>query len=202
MFGKTIAQSSRKARIFFWMSLILFILGFILTVVGVCLPFWTSIKDLAHLGVFQACGWSFQQCQSTLDTTAYYKDANWAELLWALAIVGMLFLLLTLVFIIVYMIYKTINHCKIALGIFVGVFLACGVIAILCALIIYVDYAVINNMPISTVFDNIGFAWYLTLVGLVVLVACFLCLVLHMFFMVYDEPTEVYPERNSSWRRR
>jgi hypothetical protein len=62
-----------------------------------------------------------------------------------------------------------------------------SVILILIALIVYVDFSVWKGLNIKDAFDIIGWAWYLTLVGLIILVAGFICFILHMFFMMYEE---------------
>ncbi|XP_060551677.1 uncharacterized protein LOC132713207 [Ruditapes philippinarum] len=187
MFGETTEKLSVKSRRFFWVALILTIIGLLLTIIGVCMPFWTSITDFAHSGVFQACIWTFKSCSSTQDLELVYKEANFMHLLWGLTLPGMFFLLLSIVLMAAYPIHKTVDYCKIAIGIFVLVFLGIGVILILIALIVYVDFSVWNGLNIKDAFDIIGWAWYLTLVGLIILVAGFICFILHMFFMMYEE---------------
>lgn len=186
MFGQTTETLSDRSRRLLRSAIILHIVGFVVVVIGVCFPHWVVVKHVSHSGIFQWCAATFKHCMSLRHSEIKYNGDLLFPVLWGLSIAGLFTILLSSLFMCTYPLHKIVDHCKVAMGIFVSFFLMTGVILLLATMIIYVDYLRVAGIyTIHNVWSHLGFAWYLTGCGLVILVASVACFILHMFFMVY-----------------
>ncbi|XP_060551676.1 uncharacterized protein LOC132713205 [Ruditapes philippinarum] len=169
-------------------SKIITLIGFLLTTIGVFMPFWFVTEDL-HFGVFVGCFRVFKHCESTQKEDVMYKTAKLSDLLWALSLSGMSILLLALLGLCI--LAKELGNKAIAIS--VSVLLGIGIALILTAVIVIEDSYVVLGADIGLIMYTNGWAWYLTLVGIVILFTGFICFLLHTCFLICCDDNRVEP---------
>lgn len=185
MFGER--KLPKISKILYLVGSALLALGTILCGIGFFVPFWV-VTDSITSGIFQICEKGLQNCQSTRNLSSIkFRNAYFFPMLWGLTICGWIMFGVSILFLFFYACKRTINYCKVALGLTMLIFLFLALCFFIPIVVIYIVNASDGQSDFLEVLRTLNWGYYLTFCGVIILMAGAILFMLHMYFMVYED---------------